>query len=715
MTDDTERTIGMHIQTLCSRFWNTAKGGFCRAGTYIKSILLAKDKRGYHKLTGSVRFCVFLSFFLTFIIECLSRHSFLKGAAFSLISFYVFAFNALILFITFLPAFFLKRKVFYETTVSAFWLAMGITNCIVTCFRVTPFSMIDLLNLPSVLPIIRIYLGILQIVLIVLAILAALAGLVILWIKAPKGGRDLKKGIITSLVALLLLPASLAFGFATGMLSDEFTSLTQAYDRYGFPYCFAVSVVDRGISKPSGYSDSRMDEIIAAIGKCPDNPPEKCPNVVFVQLESFFDVRNLSNVRFSENPIPNFTALSEEGISGYVEVPVIGAGTVNTEFEVLTGMSLDYFGTGEYPYKTALMTDTCESVAYNLMELGYSTHAIHNYQGAFYQRNKVYKNLGFETFTSLEYMQNVEYNISGVWPKDSVLTEEIIKALDSTDCPDFVMAVSVQGHGKYPPNDLPEDYEPKITAEFIDGTIEGGLSDINALVYYVNQLNEMDRFVKELVEAVRNYPEETVLVFYGDHLPSLSFSENDLKNGSVYQTPYVILSNFGLEDNRDTLGTLESYQLAAKVLGLIDIHNGNLTKLHQYFSDAEYYQLWLEDLEYDMLGNYSPHYLYDGNAGYYPQMTDMQMGTNPITVERYEISDGRLMVYGENFTVWSRIVVDGKIQETEYVSENLLILDRVPSGLLTLSVAQIADGGGGILSQCEEVVYSGPDTGTEPS
>ncbi|MGM9637633.1 MAG: LTA synthase family protein [Eubacteriales bacterium] len=675
--------------------------------------MLLRDKQGDYKLPGSVRFCIFWSLLLTFIIECLSRHSFLKGASFALISFYVFAFNALILFITFLPAFFLKRKIFYETTVTALWLGMGITNCVVTCFRVTPFSLIDLLNLPSVLPIIGIYLGVLQIVLIVLAILAALAGLIFLFIKAPKGGRNLKKGILTSLVAILLLPASLAFGYATGMLSDAFTSLTEAYDRYGFPYCFAVSVVDRGISKPNGYSNSRMDEIIASIGQCPNDPPENCPNVVFVQLESFFNVLDLSNIRFSENPIPYFTELSEEGISGYVEVPVIGAGTVNTEFEVLTGMSLDYFGTGEYPYKTALMSSTCESVAYNLMELGYSTHAIHNYQGTFYQRNRVYKNLGFETFTSLEYMQNVEYNISGVWPMDSVLTHEIVKALDSTDCPDFVMAVSVQGHGKYPPNDLPEDYEPKIIAEFLDGTIEGGLSDINAFVYYVNQLYEMDQFVKELVETIRDYPEDTVLVFYGDHLPSLSFSENDLRNGSIYQTPYVVVSNFGLEERLDTLGTLESYQLAAKVLDLIDIHNGNLTKLHQYYSDSENYQLWLEDLEYDMLGNNSPHYLYGGNAGYYPQMTDMQMGTMPITVERYEAVDGKLMVYGENFTKWSRIVVDGKLQETEYVSGNLLVLNGVPNGLLTLSVAQVGDGGGGILSQSDEVVYSGPETGVE--
>ena len=45
-------------------------------------------------------------------------------------------------------------------------------------------------------------------------------------------------------------------------------------------------------------------------------------------------------------------------------VPVVGAGTANTEFEVLTGMSSRFFGPGEYPFQTCLKDQTVESVAY---------------------------------------------------------------------------------------------------------------------------------------------------------------------------------------------------------------------------------------------------------------------------------------------------------------------------------------------------------------
>ena len=69
--------------------------------------------------------------------------------------------------------------------------------------------------------------------------------------------------------------------------------------------------------------------------------------------------------------------LSSEYSAGYISVPCFGAGTANTEFEVQTGINLDDFGPGEYPYKTVLQSAICESAAYDLKNLGYSTHALH--------------------------------------------------------------------------------------------------------------------------------------------------------------------------------------------------------------------------------------------------------------------------------------------------------------------------------------------------
>ena len=48
---------------------------------------------------------------------------------------------------------------------------------------------------------------------------------------------------------------------------------------------------------------------------------------------------------------------------------------------------MQYFGTGEYPYKTTLKEiDSCESIASDLGSLGYGTHVVHNNGGNFYSR-----------------------------------------------------------------------------------------------------------------------------------------------------------------------------------------------------------------------------------------------------------------------------------------------------------------------------------------
>ena len=370
-------------------------------------------------------------------------------------------------------------------------------------------------------------------------------------------------------------------------------------------------------------------------------------------------------------------------------------------------MSISYFGAGEYPYKTVLMNGTCESAAYNLKELGYTAHAIHNYEGTFYDRNLVYQNLGFDTFTSLEYMDNVVYNDSGSWPKDEMLVDEILSALQSTDTRDFIMAVSVQGHGKYPPISLPEDYQNPIEASFIDGRLEGGISDIAALSYYVGQLREMDEFLRKLVEELNNYPEKVILVMYGDHLPSLSISPSDLTNENVFQTEYVILTNYGAEHHYPEVGDLYSYQLGAVAMDMADIHRGVLTRYHQQLRDTKQYMAGLQELEYDML--YGDRYVYAGNkTRYLPIQT--QMGIRPITITEvvWNEQTGLVTVSGTNFTDWSKIEINGKVYTATERGDNgtltLLLDSQAPESIRVVQYSP----DGVVLSGTEVYLYALP-------
>lgn len=92
-----------------------------------------------------------------------------------------------------------------------------------------------------------------------------------------------------------------------------------------------------------------------------------------------------------------------------------------------------------------MQSKTCESAAYDLRKLGYSTHAIHNNDATFYDRYKVFSHLGYDTFTSIEYMDSDYQKTPLGWAKDKMLTAQIKKALDSTEGADYIFTISVQG------------------------------------------------------------------------------------------------------------------------------------------------------------------------------------------------------------------------------------------------------------------------------
>ncbi len=594
-----------------------------------------------------------ISFLLVFFVECYSRHSFSLGFKFFIGSMPIFALNVLIVFLVLSISMLFRKRLPVLFLLIAGLSALGITNGIVLLNRVTPFAITDILLATSVWDVFTIYLEPWQINMIIILSVVVIIGIISMFIFMRREKVSYLHSFGSIAVSAMLVFAMIPFFLSKGILPERFTNLGTAYKENGFFYCFAVGVFDMGIDKPDDYTEESIDTLLSDIGVGKNAKDEK-PNIVIVQLESYFDLTRLNGITFSRNPVANFKKLQKTSSYGMLSVPSIGAGTANTEFEVLSGMSLDYFGAGEYPYKTVMQDTTCETICYNLKEQGYKTHAIHNHSGTFYDRHKVYANLGFDTFSGAEYMPNVVKNKIG-WEEDAVLTEEIMKALTSTPEQDFVFTVSVQPHGKYP--DKPKG----------DGDIEVyGIEDEGtryAWKFYVNELADTDAFIGELVAQLSEFDEDTVVVFYGDHLPNLEMNESMLVDGDLFATEYVIWANFEMEkQDKD----LEAFQLAAEVLDRVGFSNGIFTKLHQNYSDNENYLHALELLEYDVL--YGDYNVYGGNQFYLP--TDMKLGTTPITITSYEIIDDELIIYGEGFTKFSHIMIDGKEIKTKRDKES---------------------------------------------
>lgn len=695
-------------------------------------------------------YCYIPSLICYCFVELCSRKSVVDLFLFLVREPLVFFYNVLIIAATASVCLLFKRRIFVLSVVLLLWTAIGVTDFVMLSFRTTPFTAVDLALIKDALAIANRYLSWIGVVLIVAGVLAAVVLCVMLFRRAKKQESvDCKIGIPFCGLLVFLCLMLTEFGMGVGLLDRNFGNLARAFHENGLPYCFMNSVLNTGIEKPDGYSEETVDNFldkyeeeegrelvtisppptaipatavpsptvteVPQITEVPENTKsptelpeptevplsaEDVPNIIFLQLESFFDVKYIDNFSASEDPIPFFTFLKEKYPSGFLEVPSIGAGTANTEFECITGMNLDFFGPGEYPYKTLLKNNTCESMAYILKNLGYSATAMHNNDGTFYNRNNVFANLGFDRYISIEYMAKAEVNELN-WARDRVLVGQIMKTLAKTKERDYIYAISVQGHGAYPE-------EPLLPETTLEINLPEELGEYYyQYLYYVHQLKEMDNFLKELVLNLSSCQEKIVLVIYGDHLPSLGLSDELLTNQNAFQTEYVVWSNFGLiAEDMD----VQSYQLSSRVLQLLGIEEGIMPQYHIYRKDEEDYLENMQLLMYDML--YGGMEVFEGENPYEP--ADMQMGLEEVHISEVYVRDSivaeeeqLLYVSGRNFTEWSKIYIDMEEVETIFLTDRLLAAKNLPENKTGVYYIKVAQQGADeiILSETEAVEF----------
>ena len=615
----------------------------------------------------SLIFHALLACIINFVIEAISRHSVVAAWDYMTGTPLVFLYNAFMIFVTFSIVYLFKRRIFVRMIIGAIWVILGIANGYILLKRVTPFNAQDLKIAGDGIALMNNYCNGFEVVVIAVGAVALLIWLISMW---RRGGQY--AGKIHHIAALIgIIVCGVLYTFVTNIAIDKrvvstyFGNIAFAYEDYGLPYCFSASLFNTGISEPNGYTKKAM----AKIDKdgelnqtATSRSSDELPNIIVVQLESYFDVANAEFFTTSEDACPNLHNLYQNYSNGYFKVPSVGAGTANTEFEVLTGMNLRYFGPGEYPYKTYSKKHPTESAATALASLGYGTHALHDNTGNFYSRANVFNNMGFDTFTSKEFMNVLQTTENG-WAKDEILTQHIMEAMDTTKQEDFVFTVSVQGHGNYPETQVIEN--PKIKVEGIE---DEALK--NKWEYYVNQVYEMDQFVGDLIKAVEERNEPSVVVFYGDHLPTMGLKAEDLKSRYLYNTNYVIWDNIGLQKQDKNI---PAYQLMSEVLNRLDIHSGTVFNYHQQRKGTKNYLSDLELLQYDIL--YGKQYVYNGKA----PITEghMVMGIRNVSLSSIvpQLNSG-YSLYGENFTKYSRVYVNGEKQKSSFLNNTRINLSE---------------------------------------
>ncbi len=200
--------------------------------------------------------------------------------------------------------------------------------------------------------------------------------------------------------------------------------------------------------------------------------------------------------------------------------------------------------------------------------------------------------------------------------------------------------------------------------------------------YYVNMIHEVDKFVYNLTSALEERDEDSIVVFFGDHLPSLGLEDSDMASGDTFKTKYATWNNFGLaKEDAD----LAAYELLASTTDALGIHEGTIftyeqNALNSNLQGSEEYLSGLNQLQYDLL--YGERYAYNGTNPY--PATELVMGVEETSISNVRPSSfaGYVTVSGENFTRWSRIYVNGEKVPSYYVN----------STSLRLSAEDISDG-----------------------
>lgn len=605
----------------------------------------------------------------------------------------VFANYLLILMLT--SIFFLvKRK--YMVYFISFMVILGvaITTFFLMKVRGIPLTFSDLYSIGEAMEIADKYINKTMIIIAVICLAFLIAVAVFLY----KLDCDTKRFKLINFVLIFIV----SIGFFSTVRSQQSKNIMQfkrwdipaSYKCNGLTYSTVESCVKYIRKKPNDYSQAKIQEIKDKVDKAEasDNRTlnNKKPNILFVQLEAFMDPTEVKGIKYSEDPIPNFRKLTQTFTHGMASAPTTGGGTVRTEFEVMTGNNIDYLTPGEIPYNTILKSKYYNSVATTLKSEGYKAHAVHNFQGNFYGRNNAYAKLGFDDFTSKEYMSNYELN-EREWVKDVILTKYIEKALDSTKDSDLVYTVSVQGHSSYPTDAENYDFPIKVS-----GTLDQKV--LNQMYYYVNQIKGTDDFIGELVDMVNKRDEDTIILFYSDHMPKLKIFEDDDFYLDKYKAPFAFYANFDIE--KYDIDEIESYELSSLMFKEAGLKYGPMERFNTYMKDDPEFSKMQDLIEYDVLFGKS-YYINDDEKA---KKNTLKMGVEDIVINNIETKGNKMIIHGANFTTNSRVYLNDKQVDKKFIDENTLEVDKIDN-LDTISIKQIGRNSV-VLSSTQDFKYS---------
>ncbi len=331
-------------------------------------------------------------------------------------------------------------------------------------------------------------------------------------------------------------------------------SNTKYYSKYGVIGGMYGKLLETRRYEPIGYEEEEVDELLSNVKESPNKGKIGKPNVIVVFSESFWDVSKIDGIKFSQDVTPNYHALKEKGKVVEMITPSYGGISSNVEFEILTGGSLNYFSKGYIPYMQLYnkkLSSNTPSIIKEFKNNGYKTVILNASSKEMFKCDNVYDFYGVDERHHLyDELKQKSY------VTDDYLMNQVIEYFNNKDEGEktFYFAITMGGHMPYY-EERYKDYEFEVTETDYNDDITGTIKS------YAKGMYLADASLKKLYDYINTIDEETIIVFFGDHLPHLQ-----TKTGQ----DALFLTNF-LNKKYDLESTYRQFNTEALILSNYDM------------------------------------------------------------------------------------------------------------------------------------------------
>ncbi|SES99690.1 LTA synthase family protein [[Clostridium] polysaccharolyticum] len=408
--------------------------------------------------------------------------------------------------------------------------------------------------------------------------------LVVLIHKLPLWNNLIQKKKLSEMIGfrvIILIITAVIVCYVSSFQRDQFQKdnfdVERMNENVGILLTFYLNSKEVMLKEPENYSKKKakeylnqyVDDTESEAASTPE-PSKENPNVIIIMDEAFSDLGVLGELKLNQDPLKFCHSLEKDPntISGKLNVSVWGGSTCNSEFEVLTGNTLEFLPYGSIPYMQYVTKNT-DSICDYFHKLGYTNVAVHPYWGQCWRRDTIYKQIGFDKFIDAEQFDqehdtkrtkniaihkgcdfgDLDYIREYISDKQSF--KQIIHQFEIKEKGEklFLFNVTMQNHGGY-----------LYDGDNIEYTTRSKVYPYRTLSQYLSLIDKTDEALEYLVNYFKQVEEPTVIMFYGDHQPGLETDLYEKMFGRSYDcftigdyqkrytVPYYIWANYPLKD-----------------------------------------------------------------------------------------------------------------------------------------------------------------------